>query len=84
MVTRSAGTCSAPQNGVWHTVVGIAGDVVNNGPDHHPDLEYYELRKHFEDDTYNNRQPGVGWRAANVIVRNFFVSGSDGQDCCGR
>jgi putative ABC transport system permease protein len=57
-------------DGAWHTVVGIAGDVINNGLDHRPDPEYYELRKHFADDTYNNRQPSVGWRSANVIVRS--------------
>jgi predicted permease len=57
-------------DGGWHTVIGVAGDVINNGLDHHPDPEYYELRKHFADDTYNNRQPGVGWRSANVIVRS--------------
>jgi putative ABC transport system permease protein len=56
--------------GVWHTVIGVAGDVINNGLDHQPEPEYYELRKHFADATYNNRQPGVGWRAANVIVRS--------------
>ena len=31
--------------GVWHTVVGIAGDAINNGVDHHPEPEYYELRE---------------------------------------
>jgi predicted permease len=57
-------------DGGWHTVAGVAADVINNGLDHRPDPEYYELRKHFADDTYNNRQPGVGWRSANVIVRS--------------
>ena len=56
--------------GVWHTVIGVSGDVINNGLDHQPQPEYYELRKHFVDATYNNRQPGVGWRAATVIVRS--------------
>jgi predicted permease len=56
--------------GVWHTVVGIAGDVINNGLDHRPDPEYYELRKHFADATYNNRAPAGGWRGASVIVRS--------------
>jgi len=56
--------------GVWHTVVGVAGDVINNGLDHHPEPEYYELRKHFADDTYNNRQPNGGWRGATLIVRS--------------
>ena len=56
--------------GVWHTVVGVAADAINNGLDHHPEPEYYELRKTFPDATYNNRQPGVGWRAASVIVRS--------------
>jgi len=56
--------------GVWHTVVGIAGDVINNGLDHQPEPEYYELRKHFADATYNNAPAGLGWRAAWVIVRS--------------
>jgi len=57
-------------DGAWHTVVGIAGDVINNGLDHHPDPEYYELRKHFADATYNNRAPSGGWRGGTVIVRS--------------
>jgi hypothetical protein len=66
-------------DGVWHTVVGIAGDVINNGLDHHPDPEYYELRKHFADATYNNRAPGRlargdGDRAQSAVAAN------DGQD----
>jgi predicted permease len=56
--------------GIWHTVVGIAGDVINNGLDHHPDPEYYELRKHFADATYSNRAPAGGWRGGTVIVRS--------------
>jgi ABC-type antimicrobial peptide transport system permease subunit len=56
-------------DGVWHTVVGVAGDVINNGLDHQPDPEYYELRKHFADATYNNA-PAGGWRGAWVIVRS--------------
>jgi predicted permease len=59
--------------GVWHTVVGIAGDVVNNGLDHRPDPEYYELRKHFADATYNNQAPGGGWRGGWVILRSPLV-----------
>ena len=59
--------------GVWHTVVGIAGDVINNGLDRRPDPEYYELRKHFADATYNNRAPSTGWRSANVIVRSSLA-----------
>jgi predicted permease len=57
-------------NGGWHTVIGVAGDVINNGLDHQPDPEYYVLRKHIPDDTYNNRAPGDGWRAATIIVRS--------------
>jgi len=56
--------------GVWHTVVGVADDVINNGLEHRPDPEYYELRKHFADATYNNAAPGLGWRGAWVIVRS--------------
>jgi putative ABC transport system permease protein len=56
--------------GDWHTVIGVAGDVINNGLDRQPDPEYYVLRKHIKDDTYNNRAPGDGWRAATVIVRS--------------
>jgi hypothetical protein len=58
--------------GVWHTVVGIAGDVINNGLDHQPDPEYYELRKHFADATYSNQAPGGGWSGGWVIVRSPF------------
>jgi predicted permease len=57
-------------DGVWHTVVGVAGDVINNGLDHQPDPEYYELRKHFADATYANRSPQGGWRGATAIVRS--------------
>ena len=57
-------------DGMWHTVVGVAGDVINNGLDHRPDPEYYELRKHFADATYTNRAPNGGWRGAAVIVRS--------------
>lgn len=56
--------------GVWHTVVGVAGDVINVGLERRPEPEYYELRKNFPDVTYANRQPGVGWRGASVIVRS--------------
>jgi len=56
--------------GIWHNVVGIAGDVINNGLDRRPEPEYYELRKHFADATYNNRAPAGGWRGATVIVRS--------------
>ena len=57
-------------DGAWHTVVGVAGDVINNGLDHDPGPEYYELRKHFADATFNNRAPDSGWRSATVIVRS--------------
>ena len=56
--------------GIWHNIVGIAGDVINNGLDHHPEPEYYELRKHFADETYNNRAPAGGWRGGTAIVRS--------------
>jgi predicted permease len=56
--------------GAWHTVVGVAGDVINVGLERRPEPEYYELRKNFPDVTYANRQPGVGWRGASVIVRS--------------
>ena len=57
-------------DGAWHTVVGVAGDVLNNGLDHQPGPEFYLLRKHIPDATYNNEAPGTGWRAATVIVRS--------------
>lgn len=50
--------------------VRLAGDVINNGLDHQPDPEYYVLRKHIADATFNNEAPGAGWRAATVIVRS--------------
>ena len=56
--------------GIWHNIVGIAGDVINNGLDHPPEPEYYELRKHFADETYNNRAPAGGWRGGTAIVRS--------------
>jgi predicted permease len=58
------------EDAAWHTVVGVAGDVVNVGLDRQPNPEYYELRKHFADVTYNNRAPQGGWGSASVIVRS--------------
>jgi len=59
-------------SGEWHTVVGVAGDVRNNGLGEQAGPEYYVLRKHVPDDTFRNRAPGGGWRAATVIVRSPF------------
>ncbi len=57
-------------NGTWHTVVGVAANVVNVGLQRRPEPEYYELRKNFADDTYSNRAPGVGWRSASLVLRS--------------
>ncbi|HUI56203.1 MAG TPA: FtsX-like permease family protein, partial [Bryobacteraceae bacterium] len=60
------------ESGAWHTVVGVAGDVKNNGLSDPAAPEYYVLRKHVPDDTFRNRAPAGGWRAATVIVRSYF------------
>ncbi len=43
--------------GVWHTVVGVAGDVVNNGLERRPEPEYYEPAETFRG--CNVQQPGA-------------------------
>jgi predicted permease len=39
------------RSGPWRTVVGVAGDVKNNGLVDRPDPEYYEVRKHLATNT---------------------------------
>ena len=53
----------------WYTVIGIAADVKNRGPQAPAEPEYYLLRKAVPDATFRNQEPPTGWRAATVIVR---------------
>jgi ABC-type antimicrobial peptide transport system permease subunit len=53
----------------WYTVIGIAADVKNRGPQLPAEPEYYLLRKAVPDATFRNQEPPTGWRAATVIVR---------------
>jgi putative ABC transport system permease protein len=48
------------------TVIGIARDV-NIGD--HTEPEYYVLRKHILDATFNNQMPPNGWRRASIAIR---------------
>ncbi len=52
------------------TVIGIAGEVKNGGLAAKADPEYYVVRKHGADATFQNQQPPYGWRRASVIVRS--------------
>jgi len=54
--------------GQWFTVVGIAGDVKNAGPARPVEPEYYVVRKHAPDETFETE--GDGWRSANAIIRS--------------
>jgi predicted permease len=54
--------------GQWFTVVGIAGDVKNAGPARAADPEYYVVRKHAPDETFENE--GDGWRSASALIRS--------------
>lgn len=54
----------------WTTVVGIAGDVKNNGPAGVLQPEYYLPRKFVSDYIFRNQDPTYGWRSAWVIVRS--------------
>jgi predicted permease len=61
--------------GQWCTVVGIAGDVRNNGLAAAADPEFYVLRKPEPDFLFRNQEPPSGWRAATVAVRTPLDSG---------
>ena len=52
------------------TVIGIAGEVKNGGLAEKADPEYYVVRKHAADGTFQNQQPPYGWRRASLIVRS--------------
>jgi putative ABC transport system permease protein len=52
------------------TVVGIAGDVNNNGLSAKPDAEYYFVRKHSTTGLFENQMPPYGWRKASVVIRS--------------
>jgi putative ABC transport system permease protein len=57
-----------PQQGQWFTVIGVAGDVKNDGPARGSDPEYYMLRKHAVDAEFHSPEPPTGWRAASVVA----------------
>ena len=50
-----------PGRGAWRTVVGVAGNVKNNGLVERDAPEFYEVRKH---------SPQEIWRSATAIVRS--------------
>jgi putative ABC transport system permease protein len=52
------------------TVVGIAGEVNNNGLSAKADDEYYIVRKHSTDGVFQNQMPPYGWRKASVVIRS--------------
>ncbi|MBI2680247.1 MAG: ABC transporter permease [Candidatus Solibacter usitatus] len=52
------------------TVIGIAGEVKNGGLAEKAEPEYYVVRKHTADGTFQNQQPPYGWRRASLIVRS--------------
>jgi predicted permease len=52
------------------TVVGIAGDVNNNGLSVKADAEYYFVRKHWTGGQFENQMPPYGWRKASVVIRS--------------
>ena len=55
--------------GPWGTIVGIAADVKNRGPEQPTAPEYYLPRKSVVDSIFRNQDPTYGWRSAWVIVR---------------
>jgi hypothetical protein len=52
----------------WHTVIGVAGDVRNNGSDAEVP-EYYAVRKHTADEVFGD---GSAWRGATIVARGSF------------
>jgi putative ABC transport system permease protein len=53
----------------WATIIGVAADVKNRGPMQPSEPEFYILRKHTADETFQNMEPGLGWRQAKVAIR---------------
>ena len=58
----------------WATVIGVAADVKNRGPMQPSEPEFYILRKHTADETFQNQEPGLGWRQAKVAIRTSVNS----------
>ena len=55
--------------GEWCTVIGVAADVRNRGPAQGSEPEYYVARKPAPDFNWNNQEPPMGWRTAQVVAR---------------
>jgi putative ABC transport system permease protein len=53
----------------WATVIGVSGDVKNDGPAQAGSPEYYVLRKKAVDLTFHTQEPPTGWRSATVVAR---------------
>ncbi len=56
--------------GTWYTVVGVVGDVKNQGLAAAPDPEYYLARTHSPDDA---------WRGSSVLVRTSLSARATAQ-----
>ena len=57
------------ENDRWATVIGVSGDVKNDGLANAGSPEYYVLRKKTIDLTFHASEPPTGWRSATVVVR---------------
>lgn len=53
----------------WFTVIGVAADVRNRGPEKAIEPEFYLVRKPVADVTWANQEPPMGWSAATAVVR---------------
>jgi len=53
----------------WETVIGVAADVKNQGPQQPSEPEFYELRRHVPDDNFRNTDQSFGWRQAKIAIR---------------
>ena len=55
------------ERGLWHTVIGVAADVRNNGLMQQGEPEFYLVRKHVADEAFGN---GARWLGPTIIVRS--------------
>jgi predicted permease len=62
-------------HGEWFTVVGVAADVHQHGPQSSAEPEYYVVRKPVVDLTWENRDGPMGWSGAFAVVRTPLAPG---------